>query len=229
MTTFCLVHGAWHDASCWERLSELLEARGHQAVAPTLPYDDPATGYEDRIRPVLDELDSVHDHLLIVGHSMGSAYATLVAVARPGSLLVQLCPRLGPFPSPEVAPDTFRPGFPFPPSKPDGTSAWDPGEAMRAMYPRLPPDTARGLARRLCPMAPAAGEYPLSSYPDIDTALIYASEDEFFEPAWERFMAREVLDIEPIEIAGGHFPMAEDPAALADLLDRLAAEHSARQ
>jgi len=30
--------------------------------------------------------------------------------------------------------------------------------------------------------------------------------------------------IEPIEISGGHFPMAEDPEALADLLDRLARE-----
>jgi pimeloyl-ACP methyl ester carboxylesterase len=52
--------------------------------------------------------------------------------------------------------------------------------------------------------------------------LIYASEDEVFQPAWERFMSRELLGVEPIEIAGGHFPMAEDPGALAELLDRLA-------
>jgi pimeloyl-ACP methyl ester carboxylesterase len=38
-------------------------------------------------------------------------------------------------------------------------------------------------------------------------------------------MARELLGIEPIEIPGGHFPMVEDPVALADLLDRLAREH----
>jgi pimeloyl-ACP methyl ester carboxylesterase len=31
--------------------------------------------------------------------------------------------------------------------------------------------------------------------------------------------------VEPIEIPGGHFPMVEDPKALADLLDRLAREH----
>jgi hypothetical protein len=35
-------------------------------------------------------------------------------------------------------------------------------------------------------------------------------------------MAREVLGLEPIEIPGGHFPMAEDPAALGDLLASLA-------
>jgi hypothetical protein len=40
-------------------------------------------------------------------------------------------------------------------------------------------------------------------------------------------MATELLGIEPIEIAGGHFPMAEDPDALAELLDHLAREHAA--
>jgi pimeloyl-ACP methyl ester carboxylesterase len=57
--------------------------------------------------------------------------------------------------------------------------------------------------------------------------LIYALDDEIFEPAWERFMARELLGVDPIAIAGGHFPMVEDPAALADLLDRLAHEREA--
>ena len=37
-------------------------------------------------------------------------------------------------------------------------------------------------------------------------------------------MARELLGVEPIEIPGGHFPMLEDPEALAELLDRLARE-----
>ena len=93
------------------------------------------------------------------------------------------------------------------------------------MYPRLPPETARTLAERLRPGA-APAEYPLPGHPDASTALIYATDDEFFEPAWERFMARELLGVEPIEIPGGHFPMVEDPEALADLLDRLAREHA---
>ena len=57
---------------------------------------------------------------------------------------------------------------------------------------------------------------------DVPTALIYAREDEFFTPEWERFAARRVLGIEPIEIPGGHFPMIESPDALAELLDGLA-------
>ena len=43
-------------------------------------------------------------------------------------------------------------------------------------------------------------------------------------PVAERAAAREKLGVDAIEIPGGHFPMAEDPEALAALLDRLARE-----
>jgi pimeloyl-ACP methyl ester carboxylesterase len=137
-------------------------------------------------------------------------------------LLVYLCPRLAELEPPPGAPAVFRPGFPFPPRRPDGANAWDPDAAIAAMYPRLPSDLAQELASRLRPAAPPADGFPLAGHPAVPKALIYATDDEFFEPGWERFMAREVLGIEPIEIPGGHFPMAEDPDALAALLERLA-------
>ena len=40
MTTFALVHGAWHGAWCWERLIPELEQHGHAAIAIDLPCDD---------------------------------------------------------------------------------------------------------------------------------------------------------------------------------------------
>jgi pimeloyl-ACP methyl ester carboxylesterase len=199
-----------------------LLARGHDAVAPDLPLGDPRAGYEDRIRPALDALEGVTGDVVVVGHSAGSAYAPLVAERRPGSLLVHLCPRLGPFNPPPGAPEPFRPGFPFPVDGPEGVSSWDPDAAIDTMYPRLPPEAARALAQRLVPAAPPAGDYPLPGHPDVPTAFVYATDDELFEPAWERFMARELLGIDPIEIPGGHFPMVEDPDGLAELLDRLA-------
>jgi pimeloyl-ACP methyl ester carboxylesterase len=225
MSTFCLIHGGWHDASCWEPLVESLHERGHDAVTPELPLHDPNAGYEERTRPALQALDDISGPLIVVGHSQGSAYSPLVAVSRPGALLVHLCPRLGGFRPPPRAPDMFRKGFPFPADRPDGTSVWDADAAISAMYRRLPPKTAREMAQRLRPMAMAPGEYPLADHPDVPTVFVYASDDEFFEPDWERFMARELVGVEPIEIPSGHFPMAEDPGALADLLDRLAREH----
>jgi pimeloyl-ACP methyl ester carboxylesterase len=219
---FCLIHGAWHDGSCWEPVVRELRARGHDAVAPDLPLHDPGAGFEERARPALRALEGVEGPAVVVGHSAGSAYATLVAAERPPALLVHLCPRLGGLAPPPGAPRRFREGFPFPADRPDGTSVWDADVAIAAMYPRLPPATARALAGRLRPLAAPPGEYPLAGHPVVPTVLVYASEDEFFEPEWERFMARELLGVEPIEIPGGHFPMAEDPVALAALLDRLA-------
>jgi pimeloyl-ACP methyl ester carboxylesterase len=227
MATFGLLHGSWHDGSCWAPLVDELVARGHEAVAPDLPYGDPQAGYEQRIAPAMQALEGVSGPLVVVGHSVSSGYAALVAAARPGSLLVHLCPRLGPFPPPPDAPPAFREGFPFPPRNEEGATVWEPDAAIEAMYPRLDPDTARALAQRLLPATSPPDEYPLPGHPDVPTVLVYATDDEFFEPAWERFMARELLGIEPIEISGGHFPMVEDPAGLADLLDRLAHEREA--
>jgi pimeloyl-ACP methyl ester carboxylesterase len=191
-----------------------------------MPFDDPGAAFDARVRPALAALEGVSRPVVVVGHSASSGYAAFVAEATPGSLLVHLCPRLGPFPPPAGAPDAFRTDFPSPAKNAAGASVWDAEEAIDAMYRRLPRETARALAERLRPGAPPA-EYPLPGHPDVATVLVYATDDEFFEPAWERFMARELLGVEPIEISGGHFPMVEDPEALAHLLDRLARDHTA--
>jgi pimeloyl-ACP methyl ester carboxylesterase len=226
MATFELLHGAWHDPSCWDLLIPDLRERGHEAIAPELPLDDPAATFEDRARPAVEALAGIADPVVIVGHSMSSTYAPLVANERDGALLVHLCPRLGSFAAPEGAPAAFRSDLAFPPTRPDGTSVWDPDVAMASIYRRLPEAKARELAERRIPMAMPPDAFPLPGPPDVRAALIYAAEDEVFEPAWERFMAREVLRVEPIEIPGGHFPMIEDPPALAELLSSLAAASS---
>jgi pimeloyl-ACP methyl ester carboxylesterase len=225
VATFCLIHGNWHDGSSWDRMVGPLRERGHEVLAPDLPFDDPKASFEQRAAPALTALEKVDDHVVVVGHSGCSGYAAFVADRTPGSLLVHLCPRLAPFPPPGGAPAPFREGFPFPPADAEGVTVWDPEEAIKAMYGRLPPEAGRALAERLLPGAPAP-EYPLPAHPEVPTELIYAAEDELFEPEWERLMAREVLGVEPIEIPGGHFPMVEDPEALASLLDRLARKHA---
>jgi pimeloyl-ACP methyl ester carboxylesterase len=181
------------------------------------------------VRPALAALEPIAGPVAVVGHSLGSGYAPLVAVQRPGSLLVHLCPRLGPFSPPPGAPDTFRKGVPFPIDGPDGVSAWNPDAAVDALYRRLPPATARAMAQRLRPLASIDLEYPLARHPDIPTVLVYAADDEILAPEWVRFMAAELLHVEPIEIPGGHFPMLENPDALAELLVRVAGERENAQ
>ena|SRR5438445_9618497 len=36
MTSFVLVHGAWHGSWCWKRVRRLLQAQGHDVFTPTL-------------------------------------------------------------------------------------------------------------------------------------------------------------------------------------------------
>jgi pimeloyl-ACP methyl ester carboxylesterase len=223
MATFCLIHGAWHEPSCWDELTPRLIERGHAVAVPDMPLQDPDAGFDARIQPALKAIDDVGGPLVIVGHSQGTVYSSLIATTRPEALLVHLCPRLGGFEPPPGAPEAFRQGVPFPETRPDGTSVWNEGVAIEALYGRVPAPRAAMLAGRMRPMAMPQDDYPLQAHPDNPTVLIYATNDELFEPEWERFMARELLGVEPIEIATGHFPMAEDPDALAKLLDGVAA------
>jgi pimeloyl-ACP methyl ester carboxylesterase len=222
VAVFCLLHGNWHDSSCWNLLGPLLSARGHDVVTPDLPFDRPQLSYTERALPAMLALEGAHDGIVVVGHSVASAEAGLVAAGCDARLLVYLCPRLAEFPPPPDPPPVFRAGVPFPPRRQDGTLVWEPGAATAAMYPRLDSDIAAELAGRLRPGAPPSGSYPLAVPPQLPSALIYTSEDEFFTPEWERFCARELLHVEPIEMAGGHFPMIEQPDELAGLLDQLA-------
>jgi pimeloyl-ACP methyl ester carboxylesterase len=222
VATFGLLHGAWHEPSCWGPLTERLVALGHGVAVPDLPLHDPSAGYADRVRPAIEALEAAEDPVVVVAHSQSSSLGPLVADARPVALLVYLCPRMGGLAPPPHAPGPFRESLEFPPDRPDGMTGWDPEVAVETIYSRLTPEWARAMAQRLRPMAMPPDGYPLREHPDVPVALVYATEDEFFEPAFERFMAREVLGIEPIGLATGHFPMLEDPGGLAGLLDRLA-------
>jgi pimeloyl-ACP methyl ester carboxylesterase len=203
---FCLLHGAWHDPWCWEPLIGVLQERGHDAVAPDLPFDDPQTTYAERVQPALDAIEGTRDPVVVVGHSLGAHYAPFVADAMPDSRLVLLCPAL----------PALRAGFPFPPRGADGTTAWDPRAAIEVMYARVPAARAAALASRLRPMAPAADQPRLGR--DLPATLIYTTDDEFFAPEDQREVAGARPRTEAIEIAGGHFPMVEDEEALADAL-----------
>jgi pimeloyl-ACP methyl ester carboxylesterase len=222
VATFGLLHGAWQDSSCWDPVAQRLEGLGHSTVAPDLPLDDPEAGYRQRAIPAIDALDGARGEVIVVAHSQSSAVGPLVVDRRPVSLLVYLSPRMGGIELPDGAPPPFREGFPFPPALANGATAWDPAVARNAMYPRLAPDIAEKMAEHLRPMAMPPDDYPLEEHPDVACALIYATEDEIFDPAFERFVAREVLGVEPIELHGGHFQMVENPDAVAELLDRLA-------
>lgn len=188
-------------------------------VAPELPYDDPQTTYAERAEPACTALADAADPVVVVGHSLAAGYAPLVAAAIAGSSLVYLCPApVGPFAQTGAPMPSTREGFTFPPNGPDGNSRWDPEEAIAAMYPRLPVETARALAARLKPGSSPKDAYPLAAPPNVATTFIYARHDECFDPAWSTWVARRVAGVEPVEIDTGHFAMLEAPETVAEQL-----------
>ncbi|HSR63961.1 MAG TPA: alpha/beta fold hydrolase [Gammaproteobacteria bacterium] len=92
MSTFLLLHGAWHGAWCWHKLIPLLEKAGHEVVAPDLPGlgndKTPATNVslETYTRFVTDLLDSIDSPVVLVGHSMSGAVISRVAELRPAQV-----------------------------------------------------------------------------------------------------------------------------------------------
>ena len=92
MTTFALIHGAWHGAWCWEPLVSELERRGHRAVAVDLPCDDPAATTMDNAQRVADSLaGDPSDDVVVVGHSLGGITAAVIPLLRPVRQVVFLC------------------------------------------------------------------------------------------------------------------------------------------
>jgi len=223
MATFSLLHGNWHDSSCWEPLIRRLEPLGHRCSTPDLPLHDPAAGYLERARPAIEALASAEPPVVVVGHSLAAGVGPIVATGAGAALIVHLCPApTGPFAGVDVGIAPVRRTFALPPTDDTGASVWDPEAAVDAMYTRLPRDIARTLASRLRPGASAPDRYPLDGTPDIAGRLIVATEDEFFDPEWSRRVGIAVLRTEATDLATGHFPMIEAPADLARVLDGLA-------
>ncbi|MDZ4868096.1 MAG: alpha/beta fold hydrolase [Alphaproteobacteria bacterium] len=85
MTTFILVHGAWHGGWCWDEVAPFLKAAGHQVVAPDLPgmgKDKTPLSKVDLSKWTLsisDEVVQAFDSVVLVGHSRGGIVISEVA------------------------------------------------------------------------------------------------------------------------------------------------------
>jgi len=99
MSTYVLIHGAWHGGWCWEEVRARLEQDGHTVAAPDLPGhgDDRTPTAEVTLdayaRRVCDVLDAQTEPVVLVGHSMGGVVITAAAERRPHRIaaLVYLC------------------------------------------------------------------------------------------------------------------------------------------
>ena len=219
MAVFALIHGSWHDGTCWQPLVDELTARGHEVVAPSLPCDDLTATWQTYADVVAESLAGHPDPPVVVGHSLGAITAALFATQHPARLVIYLNPSTPASNIPDGMPPGFRDGADegIVTTK-DGVEHWESADAaIRVMYRNLDPADGRRLAQRLRHQADP-GPIPVERPPRVPSAYIYASDDEVFTPESRQWCAEHIFGVEPIVLTGGHFPMVEQPAHLADVL-----------
>ncbi|MDP3937027.1 MAG: alpha/beta fold hydrolase [Deltaproteobacteria bacterium] len=104
MSTYVLIHGSWHAAWCWYKITPRLEAAGHRVIVPdlpghgrdwTLPGQVTMQAYMDLTTCILD---AEPEPVVFVAHSRGGIVASRTAELRPEKirtlvyLAAYLCP-----------------------------------------------------------------------------------------------------------------------------------------
>jgi pimeloyl-ACP methyl ester carboxylesterase len=230
MSTFVLVHGGFHGGWCWEPLAAALESRGHLAIAPDLPCDEPQAGYAEYVSAVVDAIDrrvgaGDPEPLVLVGHSLGCYTVPLVAECRPAARLVLLCavPALpgAPIPMDEgsILTDDLLHAKEY--LDESGLAMQSPATFNRLFYEDCDPASAWSALVRLRPQGrkPLTEPWPLQRWPEVPTTLVLARHDNVvaFERALEparRFLGGR----EPIVLDGGHSLFLTQVDALVELL-----------
>ncbi|WP_409180121.1 alpha/beta fold hydrolase [Amycolatopsis sp. VS8301801F10] len=98
MSTFVLVHGAWHGGWVWQRVIPALRAAGHEVLAPTLTglsdrahLITPQVGLSTHVQDVVAMLEA-HDarDVVLVGHSYAGQVITGVADRVPERIALRI-------------------------------------------------------------------------------------------------------------------------------------------
>jgi pimeloyl-ACP methyl ester carboxylesterase len=220
VSSFVLVHGAWHQGSAWDLVRPLLEARGHFVGAPSLTAR-PGTRLRDHVREIEDAVAraAASGPVTVVAHSYGGIPAAAASASAGAERLVLLDAWLAPAGHSllDVAPDWF--------------AAWcrDSAAGDPPMLP-VPPLWTVGVpddAPEAAWLAPRLVEHPLATFTDpVETPLDPDGVDlhaVVCTPSSMPFRAfAEGAGAAIREIASGHDVMVTEPAQLAALLDEIA-------
>lgn len=225
MTVFVLVHGAWHGAWCWDRLTPELTARGHGVITMDLPIDDAAATFAAFADIVADSCPE-HEDVVLVGHSLAGMVLPLVSARRPVRLQIFLCavvPKLAGMPWDDAPPmgerdyGTDRDD--------DGALVFRSADAARKIFyadcTSADADWAFARLRPLRNRSQWDRPYPLTRWPDVRSAAVTCTDDLAIYADYQRAVLRSRLGVRPVELSGHHSPFLARPAALADVLVEL--------
>lgn len=87
--TFVLIHGSWHSAWNWYRITPLLEKLGYRVIAPDLPgmgrdkTPISEVRFDKTVALICQMLDTLPGKVILVGHSKNGVIISQVAEYRP--------------------------------------------------------------------------------------------------------------------------------------------------
>ena len=231
MSTFVLVHGAWHGRWCWERLERRLRTFGHDVVTMDLPVDDGTAtflSYRDAVLAAWP--DDCADDIALVGHSLGAMVLPLVAAERAVHTSVFLCPVI---PNVDGMPWDDAPAMGAPEayvtvSHDDGSTTFESREeAVTSFYNRCSEQDATWAFERLRPQNSTSlwdRPYPLQALPPGRRCVIAAQFDRAITPEFVAAVSSTRLGTAPIMLNADHSPFLSVTDELGDVLHRLAAD-----
>jgi pimeloyl-ACP methyl ester carboxylesterase len=241
LTSFVLVHGSFHGPWCWSRFAPLLTAHGHRVVAPDLMASASPPDLGAYARIVAAAIDGVPDPVVLVGHSMGGLVAcqaaewraervgALVLVAalllRSGETLVDFIEAHAELGVEDLVLKTME-------LNADGTEASFPAAVAPAIFYNCctPADAARASAQ-LRPQATAVYRTPLAATPErlgrVPRHYVETRQDRAVSPLYQQQMVRRSPCRSVAVLDTDHSPFLSCPAALAEIVLRVAASAEA--
>ncbi len=239
MARFVLVAGAWHSAWCWEKLTPLLEARGHDVLAPDLAgmaRGQPQVAetmtiaaWADEIAELLEQQD---EPVILVGHSRSGLVISEAAERLPEKIarLVYLAAFLLPDGAAigrtaaaidrGVTPGVLEPGAM------EGFVTVKRGLAVPLLYNACGAQDAAASVDRLVPEPQSSFATPAAlsqdRYGSVPRGYIECSQDHAVPLDLQRAM-QATLPCDPVvTLESDHSPFYSAPEALADALETMA-------
>lgn len=238
---FILLHGAWHDSSCWRLLVPLLQQHGHSVITPDLPGHGesslpPArTTLKSYTQSIVELIQQLDHPVILVGHSMAGVVITEVAAKLPERLrhLVYLSAYL-PHPQDSVFALIARnrghePLIPIELAiemSPDKRTCSIRQQDIAALFYN---DTPADLAQQAVERFAIQGTLPLAQQVNYDPHALAAvprtyvccMRDKIIPLHHQRRMLSSWNDIEIRELSSDHSPFFSCPTLLASLLTSL--------
>jgi pimeloyl-ACP methyl ester carboxylesterase len=222
VSTFLLIPGAGGVAWYWHRVSPLLQAAGHTAIAVDLPGADPAIGLPGYAELIAAAGEGQPD-VVLVALSMG-AFSALPACARLDVRALVFLNAMLPAPGETAAEWGENTGAAEARTAAARTNGYseevDPETYF--LHDVAPEMVAAGEPYQR-PEADIAFEQPCAfeRWPEVETMVLAGREDRLFPLEFQRGVAHERLGAGIQPLPGGHLNALSEPEAVAGALLRV--------